>query len=90
MVAGAAYCSTVMLAARITLPQSWASAFTNSPIPLVSRLLASTKIAFNFACASGVCLYASNLGAPDLTSIGASGQGVAFFQRYVSGTVPLP
>jgi cytochrome c553 len=26
----------------------------------------------------------SNAGAPDLTSIGATGQGVAFFQRYVS------
>jgi len=26
----------------------------------------------------------SNAGAPDLTAIGATGQGVAFFQRYVS------
>jgi hypothetical protein len=36
----AAYCSTVMLAARMTSPQSFASALTNSPISFVSRVLA--------------------------------------------------
>src|SRR3982074_2875769 len=49
----AAYCSTVMFAARITSPQSFASALMNSPISLVSRLLASTTIVLGFAWTAG-------------------------------------
>src|SRR3954452_14523366 len=77
-----------MLAARITSPQSLASALTNSPISLVSSLLASTKIVLSFACASGVCM-AATIALFSLVRISADVLGGAINEKKVDELNPL-
>src|SRR6476646_7884955 len=83
-----AYCSTVMLAARITSPQSLASALMKSPISLVSSLLASTKIVLSFVCASGVCM-AATIALFSLVRISAGVLGGAINEKKVDELNPL-
>src|SRR4029079_9657520 len=83
-----AYCSTVMLAARMTSPQSFASALMKSPISLVSSLLASTKIVLSFVCASGVCM-AATIALFSLVRISAGVLGGAINEKKVDELNPL-
>src|SRR6202023_568424 len=53
------YGSTVMWAARMTSPQSFAWALMKSPVSCTPSGLARTKIVLSFASASGECMAAT-------------------------------
>jgi menaquinol-cytochrome c reductase cytochrome b/c subunit len=67
----------------LSLVPSWAQkeGFANNPTAVAgAKLFAQSCVTCHTYSNAG----SSNYGAPDLTAIGASGQGVAFFERYVS------
>ena len=67
----------------LSLVPSWAQkeGFANNPTAVAgAKLFAQSCVTCHTYNNAG----SSNYGAPDLTAIGASGQGVAFFERYVS------